>query len=321
MADDGLNPAQQDVLDLLGATPDQRPTFRPTLKAELKAELEEALGWVADVVPDGEELFVSKRALTMVMGCEDGYLADLDQDFSWSVPSARGTLTHKAIELSIHWRRDVVPLELVDEILAKLEFGDDKLAWWYQGLDETERAELRSEVNNRLVAFLETWPPLKSAWRPTVESAVRAEIAQGKVILSGKVDLALGRATGTQAGKVIVDLKTGKLSPTHRDDLRFYALLDAVRIGTPPRLVASYYLDRGEFTPEAVTDPVLEATVARVADAVGRIAAIRFGGAPPEVQAGPGCRWCPKLDQCDVGTAHIRLDDELSDRDPLLDLP
>lgn len=313
MDDGALNPAQQAVLDLLGARPEERPTFDKNLRIELKAELETELGWLADVIPDGEDLYVSKRALAQVMACESKYLADLEQDFEWSIPAARGTLTHKAVELSIHWRREVVPLELVDEVFAKLEFSDDKLAYWYQGLDDTDRAELRSEVNNRLVAFLECWPPLKQGWRPAVESAVRVELVQSKVILSGKTDLALGRANGNQAGKVIVDLKTGTSSPVHRDDLRFYALLDAIRVGTPPRMVASYYLDRGEFTPEAVTTGVLEATVARVSDAVGRIAAVRYGGADPTTQPGPGCRWCPKLAQCEPGTAFVRLDDELSD--------
>ncbi len=313
IGDPPLNPAQQEVLRLLGATPDQRPVFDRNLRVELKAELEAALGWVAEHIPDGEDLFVSKRHVAQVMSCETKYLAELDDDFQWSIPVARGTITHKAIELSIHWRGEIVPLDLVDEILAKLDMGDDKLAWWYQGLDQTDRAELRSEVNNRLVAFLECWPDLKPAWRPTVEAGVRAELAQRKLILSGKVDLALGRAVGDQAGKVIVDLKTGNFSPTHRDDLRFYALLDAIRIGTPPRMVATYYLDRGEFTPEAITEDVLHATVARVTDAVGRIVAVRFGGAEPETQAGPGCRWCPKLETCSVGTAHVTLENELAD--------
>lgn len=309
-----LNPAQQEVLDLLGATPDQRPVFDRNLRVELKAELEAALGWVADHIPADEDLFVSKRAVAQVLSCESKYMAELEGDFEWSIPLARGTITHKAIELSVHWRGEVVPLDLVDEVLAKLEFGDDNLAHWYQGIDGTDRAELRSEVNNRLAAFLETWPALKPAWRPAVEAGVRAELAQRKLVLSGKVDLALGRATGNQAGKVIIDLKTGNFSPTHRDDLRFYALLDAIRIGTPPRMVATYYLDRGEFTPEAITEDVLYATVARVTDAVGRIVAVRYGGAEPETRAGPGCWWCPKLEDCPVGTAHVAIEDELADR-------
>jgi hypothetical protein len=124
--------------------------------------------------------------------------------------------------------------------------------------------------------------------------------------------LALGRAVGDQAGKVIVDFKTGNLSPVHRDDLRFYALLDAIRIGTPPPMVASYYLDRNEFSPEAVTEGVLQATVARVSDAIGRILAVRFGGAEASTQTGPGCRWRPKLETSESGTAFVSLDDELS---------
>ena len=37
-----LNPAQQEVLDLLGATAEDRPSFAPTLKATLRADLEDA---------------------------------------------------------------------------------------------------------------------------------------------------------------------------------------------------------------------------------------------------------------------------------------
>ncbi len=78
----------------------------------------------------------------------------------------------------------VIPLELVDDVLGKLEFSGDKLAHGYQGFDDTDQAELRSEVNNRLVAFFECWPPLKPAWRPTVESGARVGLVQRKIILA-----------------------------------------------------------------------------------------------------------------------------------------
>lgn len=312
-APESLNPAQQDVLDMLGAKLEERPTFDKNLRVELKAELEIALDHLADQIPDDDILFVGKRQLTQVLGCEARYLAELEDDFEWSIPLARGTLAHKAIELSVHWRGDKNPLVLVDETLAKLEFDDASLGKWLQSLDEADRAELRSEVNNRVAAFLESWPALKREWRPTMEMPVRVEIARGRIVLAGKVDLALGRASGSVAGKVLVDLKTGRFAAAHRDDLRYYALLDTIRLGTPPRLVATYYLDQARFTPEAVTVPLLETTVARVVDAVHRMVELRYDHAEAGTTPGPGCRWCPVLSSCEPGTSFIAMDNEVND--------
>ncbi|MGI9624860.1 MAG: PD-(D/E)XK nuclease family protein [Acidimicrobiales bacterium] len=300
-----LNPAQNQVLEMLGAKPDKRPEFDTTLRVELKAELEAAIGHLASALPADEILYVGKHHLAQVMGCETKYLAELEEEFEWSIPLARGTLSHKAIELSVHWRGEPSPLSLVDEVLAKAEFGDDNLARWLQGIDEAERAELRGDVNNRVTSFMECWPPLKREWRPATETAIRVELAQSQIILAGKVDLALGRASGQTAGKVIVDLKTGQFSPNHRDDLRYYALLDAIRVGIPPRLIATYYLDQGQFTPESVTVALLQSTVERVIDAVHRIVEIKYAGVEPNRQPGPGCRWCPVLTQCEPGTAFL----------------
>ena len=67
----------------------------------------------------------------------------------------------------------------------------------------------------------------------------------GQVRLSGRPDLTIGQAQGALAGKVIVDFKTGRMHGSHVADLRFYALIDTIRIGTPPRMLATSYLDIG----------------------------------------------------------------------------
>ena len=243
------------------------------------------------------------------MGCEKRYIADSEESFEWSVPTARGTLSHKAIELSIFWLGPKDPLTLTNEALSRAEQGNDSLASWIKDLNEGDRAQLCGDVNSRVGSFLETWPPLEKRWRPMLETPIRVELAEGKVVLSGKVDLTLGSAGGNIAGKVIVDFKTGKFSPSHRDDLRFYALLDTIRIGIPPRLVASYYLDRGEFTPENITVDVLESCVARISDGITRLAQIRFKMRPPTTQAGPPCRWCTISEECETGQEYLANDD------------
>src|SRR5690606_13016322 len=155
--------------------------------------------------------------------------------FEWSVPTARGTVAHKAVELSVHWRGEPTPTELVDEALGRLSNGGDGLAEFLQLCSEVDLTELRGHAPARVTKVGASFPPLQARWRPVTESRARVELAGGRIILSGKVDLSLGQARGTTAGKVLIDLKTGGFAPAHLDDLRFYALLETLRIGVPPR--------------------------------------------------------------------------------------
>lgn len=311
-----LTPSQQEVLDQLGATPEARPTFAADLRDHLREDLEAAAADLVPLLPEDENLFVSKRALTTILSCPARYRAEIDAPFEWSVPLVRGILAHKAIELSAFWPVETTPLDLVEQALAKARQDESGLGHFLRGLDTADEAELCSEANNRVVAFLECWPPLKRQWRPALESPVRAELAGGRIVLSGKVDMALGRATGHTAGKVIVDLKTGGFSPSHRDDLRYYALLDTLRLGVPPRRLASYYLDQGRFTPEDVTEGLLHAAVARTVDAMTAIAEVRFGGVEPERRPSGMCRFCPARSTCVEGRAYLNELDDVDEPEP-----
>ncbi len=310
-----LNPAQQDVLAQLGANRDERPRFDAVLRHELRRALDDGLAPLLDLLDQrpgekpGDNMFISKHKLGRVMGCERRFVAEETEEFAWSVPIARGTVAHKAIELSIHWRREPDPLVLVDESISRLSEGIDGLGDWLQSCTEVERAELRAEANDRVVKFLECFPPLKTAWRPVTESRLRLEL-HDRFVLSGKVDLALGQAEGDLAGKVLIDLKTGGFSPQHLDDLRFYALIEAIRLGTPPRRLATYYLDQGRFLPEDVTENLLFATVARINDGVARMLDLATERRTPSIVPSTACRWCPVLDDCDEGQRHLRDDED-----------
>lgn len=307
-----LNPAQLEVLQQLGSSREDRPRFDAALRHQLRRELEDGLDHVKAEVDANDTMFVSKHLLAQSMGCERRFLAEDDDEFSWSVPLARGTIAHKAIELSIHWRREPEPLVLVDESIARLSEGIDGLADWLQTCTEVERAELRAEANDRVLKFLECWPPLKTQWRPVTESRLRLDV-HDRFVLSGKVDLALGQAEGDRAGKVLIDLKTGGFAPQHLDDLRFYALIETLRLGTPPRRLATYYLDQGKFLPEDVTEPLLFSTVARVVDGIEKVVQMRKREHEPTTAPGPPCRWCVALASCDVGRRFLEDGEDLSD--------
>ena len=298
-----LTPAQQRTLDVLGASAGERPTFAPELADRLRAQLEAGLAEVvADLAPD-EDLVISKHLLSQVHACEVRLLADeaAGDTFEVTLPIARGTVAHKAIELGIHWRGEPLPLDLVDEAMASLATTDHWLTDFLQTCSDAQRAELRSEAGDRVHKFFECFPPLDPRWRPVTESRQTVLLVDGRVSLKGRVDLTLGTARGMQAGKVIVDLKTGSPNPLHRDDLRFYALLDALRLGVPPRLVASFYLDLAEAATEAVTEGTLEAAAARTVDGIRRLAALRTGTEAPVHRPSLACRWCAHLETCTVG--------------------
>ncbi|HEX9259147.1 MAG TPA: hypothetical protein VF855_06385, partial [Acidimicrobiales bacterium] len=124
------------------------------------------------------------------------------------------------------------------------------------------------------------------------------------LVLSGKVDLTLGLSRPEAANKVIIDLKSGNPSPLHRDDLRFYALLETIKLGIPPRMLATYYLDAARPQPEDVTVDLLWSAARRAVD--GARAIIELGeGRRPVKRPGPPCRWCPVSAECPEGQAFL----------------
>ncbi len=306
MQDERLTPVQQDVFDRLGSV--DRPQFDPGFKDELRHELNHHLVPLAAELE--EDLFVSKRQLAMVHGCEARYLAP--DDFAWSVPTARGTISHKAIELLWGWRGQTESLQLVNGAIERLEAEDRSIGLFLTALDEASRADLVSQVNTHVSAFMETFPPIDPRWRPVSESRVRLELAEGRIIFAGKVDLTLGYARGAEAGKVLIDLKTGGTKPEHIADLRFYAVLETCKVGTPPRLLANFHTDQGQLQTEVVSEDLLASAVRRMTDAVEKMVELANLDRAPLRTPGRNCRYCPLLEECDVGLTHIAELDELS---------
>ncbi|MGI9607365.1 MAG: PD-(D/E)XK nuclease family protein [Acidimicrobiales bacterium] len=300
---------------MLGATVGERPEFSAELRYELRGELETSIAGSVERLPADAEIFANKHAIASVHGCETKFLADREFP-GWSVPLARGTVVHKAIELSINWRGAPHPADLVDEALASLEHSEQNIGEFLQELPEAQRAQLRGDVVGHVTAFTECWPPLEKKWRPVTESRVRLELFEGRVVLQGKIDLTLGRANGLRAGKVLIDLKSGKVRPSHLDDLRYYALVETIRVGVPPRMLASYYLDQGKLHREQVNEDVLFAAVGRAAAGINRMIDLHLDDSTRTTVPGPQCRWCRVLDTCDVGQRSLReFDDPLDDLD------
>lgn len=306
-----LNPTQRATLAAIRLAPEDRPAFDPDIGTRLEAELIAALDPVATYLTSEKALFVSKHALTQVHACERRYMAELDTPFGWSAPLARGSVAHKAIELLVHWRHgEPTPLALVDEALEVLTEQDTGLAGWLNTCSERERAELRALANERVAMFMETFPPLENAWRPVTEARLRVELFGGGIVLQGRIDLSLGTPIGSKPGKAIIDFKTGSPTRAHLDDLRFYALLETIRMGTPPFLVADLYLDSGRPETEVVTEGMLEAALVRTAEGIVKMVELREGLREASPSPSRACRWCPVLETCEEGLGYLHAVDE-----------
>ncbi len=303
-----LTPAQQDTLDRIRPPADERPSYPSTLRMELRTALE---GGVVDTVDRlTEPLWVAKRSLSAVNGCEAAFQADQAVPFAYNPATARGQILHKSIELSIHMPGNRPPLDLVDEAMAHLEDDHDTMADFLRGLDSATRAELRGEVGGLLTTFFDTFPPLRTAWRPTTEMRRRIGIHRDMVTLSARFDLTLGTPADTTAGRVIIELKTGRPVAAYQDDLRFYALLETLVVGVPPLAAATFYLDAGEIHVQPANRASLDSALRRTIDGILRLIELRTGADEPRRRPGPPCRWCTLLEGCSEGQRWLAEDEE-----------
>ncbi len=309
--DQNLNPAQRATLGVLGAgDTDARVDFGPDLADELRARLDHDLAEVAAHHEPDRPLVVTKYLLNGVHGCQARFLHERDRPFEPSIPIVRGSIAHKAIELAVHWPGPPLPLDLVDEALARVRNADHWAADFLVGLAPGDLAELRGAVVELVNAFLESWPPLQPAMRPATEARLWAEVADRRISLRGQADLTLGQpiGSGSRARKIIVDYKTGGRSPEHRSDLRFYALVETLKLGVPPRLLVTAYLTTATLESEPVTAELLHATVARVVDGVRGLHELTTGSAEAIRRPSVACRWCELLADCAVGTSFLEDD-------------
>jgi hypothetical protein len=221
--DSALTPLQRRTLGLLRRG--DPVVFEQSFVAQLQGDIEEAFELFEKRL-GGETIFMSKHKVAGVLGCEVQHV--LDDSFAWSPAVAGGQVAHRAIQLLVNWRGEPVPADLVDEAIARLADDDTSLGDWIAGLTEADRADLTGVAVDKLIKFVECFPPLDKRAAPTTESTVRWPV-EGPIVLSGKVDLTIGRTVGDESRKVIVDLKTGWAAPRHREDLRFYALVETLR--------------------------------------------------------------------------------------------
>jgi hypothetical protein len=311
-----LTPTQQRVWDQLLDPGGARPSVDGGLAGRLRQALESETGDCLDRVKapgspggppwqrgrDPAVVVVSKHVLSGIHQCERQLVADEKLGFEWSATVVQGMLAHKAIELRCGLlsggRPLPAPAELVHLAAQRLIDDEHGPAAWLRGAPPGQLAEAYTAASDAVTKFEDTFPPIDARWRPRVESRLKVQLAGGRVELSGKVDLAIGQASGHQARTLVIDLKTGRPAFGHPADLRWYALLETLRVGVFPYRLASFYLDSGDWRQEDVDEDLLWSTVRRVTDGVARLVELRVARRPPTESPGPACRWCVERGSC-----------------------
>lgn len=297
-----LTPVQERTLADLMASDVPRPTFSRELASRLGALLERLVAPALPALPEGQRIVLSKSGLTNLHArCEGLYLANAlgEGAFEFSLPLAIGKLVHKAIEADVVGER-LGEGELVQKALLRLRSSEADFDLFVGGLDGIERSELVGEAIRQVVLFRGTLPPLQRSWAPVPELRVKHELLGGRLLLTGTVDLCLGKPrqeAPMEGRRLFIELKTGIERPEFVDDLRFYALVATLRFGVPPFRVATLMLEDGTYRPEDVTEDLLEAAARRVADAASKHVLL-LERQEPVLRPGPWCGWCPRRDTC-----------------------
>lgn len=304
-----LTPAQESTLDLLRRS-GEALVFSEAFVQDLREEALETFAHFADRL-DGDTIFVTKHTLAGVFGCEAQFLAP--DEFEWTPARARGQVSHRAIQLLINWRGEPEPGELVDEAIARLVNEEKGLTPWLESLGQGDLADLRAMSSDHVTKFMECFPPLDARSRPVTESSTQWPV-DGPILLRGRADLTMGKPFERESRKLIVDLKTGRVIARHREDLRFYAIVETLSRQVPPRKLASFYLDAAQPIVEDVTESLLRSTLRRTLDGVNALIELKVEGRPPSKSPGASCRWCPLALGCDEGQTYLRsLDDRETD--------
>ncbi len=159
---------------------------------------------------------------------------------------------------------------------------------------------LPPDVAARIDLLAGAWPAIDPGWWPRVEEPVRAVLAGGAVVLSGRLDVLLG-GPPTPRPAVVVEVKAGRWHDGARADAHLYALLVALRDGRAPAAVVTVVAD-GTTQVEPVRPAVLTTAADRVAHAVEAAAPIA-AGEPAPAHPGPHCGHCPLRAACPEGLA------------------
>jgi hypothetical protein len=295
------------LLDRLRLSGRPRPAADPALPASLARRLDEGLGLVPHSDGDPQPIspargfesgpvrpvVVTKGRLTRALSCDDHAPPVVVARWTPGRAMACGAIVDALF-------RQLVTVGSIGDAAAdglaalRVDGRNDELLAWVADLAPSEWSALVAEVESQAEGLRRRWPRLDPAWLPRTQDPMRVAVAGGAFELATRVDLALGVPGLAVTSVALVEVKSGAPRPEHRDDLRFAALVETLRHGAPPFVVATYYTTTGELDVDAVTTATLDEAVERTMAGARRLRDELAGRAPGSVPAGM-CATCHQM--------------------------
>jgi hypothetical protein len=292
-----LTPTQRHTFDSLLAVGADRPTARTGLADELAQHIVEGTAAALETWTE-PSMWFGKSQLTTAVRCEGAIAAERQEAPGRSKlhpATAAGIVTHRAIQIA-HTHPGRTPAATVAEaILASLD--EASFAQWWEDASVGVQSDLTTASISRLIAFLDSWPPLDDRWAWRFEESMQARI--GRLTLGTRVDLVLGRprADGRQT-MLLCDMKTSGISEHHDLEAGFYALVCTLRHGVAPWRSCVYSLSGAEWSDPDITAERLMGVADAVIAGVNSTVAVLTETREPVLTGGSWCRWCPAAQTC-----------------------
>jgi hypothetical protein len=301
-----------DVLEALRGDPATRPVPDPAVVEAARAHLEAAAAAWVESVPDGVVVRITKDAVTGVRRCELRHVGELAMRADAATPPPSPALVRGRL-LDAVFRQvattGAVGADPVAAAVAAAAAEGDAASTTRLGLDELDPDDQRSvcdDVQTAARRLVADWPPLPPGSGLRIQERVLVRLAGGRVELSGRPDVTVGRPTRHRAGVLVVEAKSGGFRPAHLEELRFYVLLEALRWRVAPFRAVLWCLGDGRLEAVEVDADLVWSEALRVADAITRLTRLA-AGEPPRPSANPLCPSCPLLAGCPDGARQVAL--------------
>ncbi|HVM55104.1 MAG TPA: hypothetical protein VM262_18100 [Acidimicrobiales bacterium] len=235
-----------------------------------------------------------KARVAELLACEQLAVTASASGRSLSEPVVRGRILDRLLHHHVHGGGPAPGPALAVAVGAFEAERDDEVVAWLDH-DPDLRARLAEDASG-FAERLQTLGPIDPAWWPRCEDRLRVDLADGAVVCAAQLDLVAG---GGPTGRpmVILEAKSGPFTADHRDGLFWYALLAALRHGSPPRGVIGWSAWEGRAWWQPVTADVLRGAATRGEEALARLAAL-LGGRAPDRTACRACAWCAERPTC-----------------------
>lgn len=273
-------------------------SFLTDLRADLEAAARSGLGAI-DRPSASDPIRLPKRRVEELLACERRAVAlahsEADPDESLVVGTLLDLLVNHHV---LGGQASDEPFGLAQELLAASALDDpnaSKKIHWLEALENEECEALRDGLAARSTQLLQDLPVL-DGWEPRIGERVTVLLADGEVVVSGRLDISLGGAPLTMP-LVAVEIKGGRTRPAHRADNLLYGLLLALRDASPPAAVITWTAADAGVLLDFMTADALRTATRRLTAAI-HIATSLAGGRTPRERPSWRCNYCTESHRC-----------------------